>query len=206
MLRHPRMRIPEMGLEYVDRVAQRLGAGRDVVPELAFREQLPAGTAIGGEVHPANEAGGGPNRCASRMFVEEGTQESRTSIRTSRHTDVRNAPGGGGRRLFTQGQRLRCVRNGPAPVGHLLHSDQRPTHESERQVKEAVEVCRIHAPFNAAAPDFDQGKLQAYWDGSLCRGRRVGQFIMARALLVHRPAAQLSVPGGPAGWWIRGTL
>src|SRR4051794_19560794 len=161
MLRHPRMRIPEMGLEYVDRVAQRLGAGRDVVPELAFREQLPAGTAIGGEVHPANEAGGGPNRCASRMFVEEGTQESRTSIRTSRHTDVRNAPGGGGRRLFTQGQRLRCVRNGPAPVGHLLHSDQRPTHESERQVKEAVEVCTIHAPFNAAAPDFDQGKLQA---------------------------------------------
>src|SRR3954454_23223126 len=192
MLGHPRMRVPEIGLEHVNRVAQRLGASRDVVPEFAFSEELPAGTAIGGEVHPANQSGGGPNRCAIRMFVEEGTQKSRAGIRTSRHTDVRNAPAASWRRFLAQGQRLRCVRNDPAPMGHLLHSDQRPTHGSERQVKEGAEVCTIHAPLNAAVPGIRPESPQVYlaWlpssgspGGAIYHGSR------GRALLVHRPDA-----------------
>src|SRR5918995_1445115 len=82
------MGVPEVGLEYVHRMSELPGAGRDVIPELAFPEQLAAGAAVGREVRLVDQPRGGTDRGALGMLVEERAQQGGSGKAAARQAEV----------------------------------------------------------------------------------------------------------------------
>ncbi len=90
------MGIPEVGLEDVHRMAEGFCPTGDLLPEPALGEQGSAGAAIGGEVHPPDQAGGRSDGGAFRMLVQQGPEQGRAGERAAGHAHIAHAPSADG--------------------------------------------------------------------------------------------------------------